>query len=565
MSTDNSSTEANGDCASLLQCHSYHVSSEESLSQWQLTQDGWRWAICSSVFPASAVSTSSKSSHEHLRLTCAFPESLDPNDCFSKFLSSNFLQHEVISSTNRAARKRQNKTCEAETWQDLDMNELMKWIGILELMQITETSSGCVQEYWKPNAFYFGTMSIQFNFSQHMSQHRWLQILNFLTFDCDISELFDAFNQRVEKTIAPGQALSICQLSQIDCSCSRSIDDWMCLCDMSTDLITRLPSSPSKSKHWSEQVRDSHTAILLGLTQPYHFSFRDVFVLSSKANADAVIQLHKRGINSILLSDNTLCTSPPFYPANILQVAMPPMNSCLICDRSFGGTNVRIIVKQFGSCAFCTNDAGGSIGCAQTSVSTSDLQEFSTKITKIAQFKRSVDEHTKSFMKPIRQAITDIQSFEKVNALVWMFALVEHNAKKLFDIIHSYADSPLLQFRARLANKILGGPTGEYVRQIQVDTSFIDHCESKKRRIAEAHRIVRLDNSAAQVQRQCSLACRCANKKSPSDSAPRTSNACSCAPSIPLCSKVCHAYHVLSQSEDIRSLFNANTCNNPNC
>jgi hypothetical protein len=562
MSSVDFITEADVNSAGIRKYYTDLVTSAHSLARLQHDRDGWRWEIQSSLLGAnSSLFTCSNQYYENLRRGCAFPKSHDPHDCFSKFMFSNFLEFTVISSTNRVARSRQrsNTVIETDSWQDLDMKEFMTWIGILELMQIAEPSTGCLQEYWQTNAFNFGTMSIHLNFSAHMSQHRWLQILKCLHFDGDITDLFDAFNQRVEKIVIPGQELTVCNISQFQLNYSNTIEDWMCLCDISSNLMMRLPSSPSKTRHWSEQIRDSNTVLLLGLTQPYHFSLREVFVVSSKCEADAIVQLQKRGIHGILLSDNTPRTLPPFYPVEISQILLPSTHSCLVCDRSFSGTNVRILFQRLSSCAFCTNDSSLNPHGSPNVVSVSDLKDLSKAMAKMSQFKCFIEEHIKSFMKPIRHAAVDSSDFEsvdKTSALICILAIVEYNAKKLFDILSSTTDSPLLQFRAKLANTLLNGPTCRILQSNRDKTTDFDSAECKKRRVAHAHRVVRLDNSTAQVQRQCSLACRCENKKGPKDPAPRTSNACSCSPSIPLCSKICHTYHVLSQL-DLLSKMNA--------
>lgn len=539
-------TEAEVDSASVRRYHSFLSSADDSLVRSQLERDGWRFAICKCVVsPGATRDTFPKRYHESLRWICAFNQPPDPHDCFSQFIFPNFLEHAVVSATNCAARRRSKASMGMEAWQDLDINELMTWIGVLEFMQIAETSSGCVQEYWKPNAFHFGTMSIQFNFSNHMSHHRWLQILKCLNFEGDVSELFDAFNQRVEKTIAPGQSLSVCKLPQFESNCSESFGDWACLIDSATGVFLRLPSGPSKTKHWSEQIRDPNTAFLLGLTQSYHFSFREAFVLSPHCRVDATVELRKRGIYAMVLSDNTPCTLPQSFPADILRAAVPSTSSCLVCDRTFGADNVRVVARQDVSCAFCTTES--SSNALPSRVSDSDLKEYSDSIAKIAQFQCSVEEHIKSFMRPIRQTAadsSDIENFDKMSALIWIFAIIDYNAKKMFDMSSNNTESPALHFRARLASKLLGSSQRHCVEE---NTLLLDNHDMKKRRLAEDHRIIRLDNSTSQVQRQCSLACRCANKKSQNDPPPRTSNACSCSPSTPLCSKVCHTYHVLSQ------------------
>jgi hypothetical protein len=548
MSSVESFSRADADDASLRKYYIYLTHSDSYPVQLQHERDGWQWAIHNGSFDAkSSQPTHSKRHHEKLRCACDFPETPDPHECYSKFVLQMFLDTAVISSTNRAARcrPRLSDAIEAEKWQDLDTNEFMTWIGILELMLIAEPSSGCLQHYWRPDAFNFGTMSIQFNFSNHMSHHRWLQILQHLNFDGDISELFDAFNQKVEKTIIPGQVLSVCQLSRFEINHSSASEDWMCLCDMSTNVIMRLPSSSSRTRHWSEQVRDANAVSLLGLTQPYHFSLREVLFTSSQCEVDAITQLHKRGITGVLVSDNTPGTLPPFYPVDILKISLTSAQSCLICDRSFSGTNVRIFFQQLGSCAFCTNDS--SLNGSQNDISVSNSKQLSKSLSKMSLFQSSVENHINLFTNPIRLAridSSDYECFEKMSALIRILAIVEWNAKALYDSASSIKDSPLLQFRARLANKLLSGPTSRSLHPHRDNSDILD---GKKRRIARSHRIIRLDNSTAQVQRQCSLACRCANKKSPKDPAPRTSNACSCSPSVPLCSKVCHTYHVLSQ------------------
>lgn len=539
-------TEAEADSASVRKYHSFLSSADDSLVRSQLERDGWRFAVCNSVVSPVARDTHPKRYHEGLRWVCAFPQPPDPHDCFSQFMFPNFLEHAVVAATNCAARRRPKASMEAEAWQDLDINELMTWIGVLEFMQIAETSSGCIKEYWEPNAFHFGNMTIQFNFSNHMSHYRWLQILKCLNFEGNVSEMFDAFNQRVEKTVLPGQALSICQLPRIKSNRSESFGGWTCLFDTSTGVFLRLPSSPSKTKHWSEQIRDPSTAFLLGLTQSYHFSFRKAFILSPQFQVDATVELHKRGIYTMLLSDNTPRTLPQYFPADVLRVAVPSTNSCLVCDRTFGIDNVRIVAQQCVSCAFCTTEI--SSNGLPSGVSALDLKEYSNSIATIAQFKGSVEEHIESFMRPIMQTAADsseIENFDKMSALIWIFAIIDYNAKKMFDIIScNKTESPVLHFRARLASKLMRGPQGHCVEE---NTTLLDNHDKKKRRLAEDHRIIRLDNSTSQVQRQCSLACKCFNKKSQNDPPPRTSNACSCSPSTPLCSKVCYTYHVLSQ------------------
>jgi hypothetical protein len=544
MSSVDFLTEAEADSASVRRYHGFLSSADDSLVRSQLERDGWRFAICDSVVsPGAMRDTYPKRYNESLRWICAFNQPPDPHDCFSQFIFPNFLEHAVVSATNYAARRRSKASMGMEAWQDLDINELMAWIGVLEFMQIAETSSGCVQEYWKPNAFHFGTVSIQFNFSNHMSHHRWLQILKCLSFEGDVSMLFDAFNQRVEKNIAPGQSLSVCQLPRFESNFSEYFGGWVCLFDSATGVFLRLPSGPSKTKHWSEQIRDPNTAFLLGLTQSYHFSFREALVLSPQMQIDATVELRKRGIYAMLLSDNTPCTLPQCFPADILRAAVPSASSCLVCDRTFGADNVRIVAQQNVSCAFCTEFGSTAL---PSRVSDSDLKEYSNSIAKIAQFQCSVEEHIKSFMRPIRQTVadsSDIENFDKMSALICIFAIIDYNAKKMFDISSNKTESPVLHFRARLASKLLSSSQRHCVEE---STLLLDNHDMKKRRLAEDHRLIRLDNSTSQVQRQCSLACRCANKKSQNDPPPRTSNACSCSPSTPLCSKVCHTYHVLS-------------------
>jgi hypothetical protein len=550
MSSVDSFTEADADDPSIRKYYIHLANSDNGPVQLQHDRDGWHWEIYNSLFDAQSSDLNHDKCDERLCCTCTFPELPDPFDCFSKFMFRNFLDNSVVPSTNRTARCRQRLKAETEgePWQDIDINELMTWIGILELMLIAEPTSGCLQEYWQPNAFNFGTMSIEFNFSKHMSHHRWLQILQRLTFDGDVAELFDAFNHRVEKTIVPGQVLSLCRLSRFESNHSSAAEDWMCLCDLSNKVIIRLPSSSLKTRHWSEQIRDSNAVLLLGLTQPYHFSLREVFFMSSQFEVDAIIQLHKRGIRGIFLSDNTPGTLPPFYPVDILQISLTSAKSCLVCDRSFSGTNVRIIFRQLGSCAFCTTDSG--LNGSPSVISVSNLKESSKSMAKMCQLKSSVECHIKPFMNRIRHAhidSSDYENFDKMSALVGVVAIVEYNAKALFDSMNSMKNSPLLQFRAKLAKKLLNSAKSRSLHPNRDSAVTFDVLDSKKRRIAQAHRVIRLDNSTAQVQRQCSLACRCANKKSPTESAPRTSNACSCSPSVPLCSKVCHTYHVLSQ------------------
>ena len=546
MSQVDALSEVEADDASVQNYYKYLASSVDWNFRSQLDRDGWRWEIHSNAVSPSSTHLKTirhKVHHETVRWACSFSESPSPQDCFSRFFFQNFLEQAVISSTNRSARSRVKATFEVEAWQDLDMNEFMTWIGILESMQIAETPTSCVEDYWQPNSFSFGAISIQFNFSKYMSQQRWLQILQCLNFDGDVSELFDAFNQNIEKTIIPGRALAICGISQLELSQSCSIKEWMCVSDLSAKMILRLPSSPSKVRHWSEQFRDPHTIQLLGLTQPYHFSFREAYIATSQCEADAIVQLHKRGIDSNLLSFNSPAGLPSFYPVDASRVLFRASNSCLVCDRSFCGKNVRVIMQQRGSCAICTDDSDSTGSTNPASI----LNDGSKMMKAMSHFTVLVDEHIKSFIKPIRQAVVDqseIENFDKMVHLIWVLSIVEYNAKQAFDVLSSKKEVPLSQFRAQLANELLSGRS---LPPKLESASVLNNAESKKRRIAEVHRVVRLDNSSAQVQRQCSLAHRCANKKSDNEPAPRTSNACSCSPSVPLCSKVCHTHHVLSQ------------------
>jgi hypothetical protein len=546
MSEVDSLTEGEADAASVQKYYKHLASSAGSNLQAQLARDGWSWQIHCNTFSASRTNLKTsrlKAQCEPVGWACAFSESPGPHDCYSRFFFQNFLEQVVIPSSNRSARSGMNATHEAKTWNDLDINEFMIWIGILESMQIAETPAGCIQEYWQPKSFAFGAISFRFNFSKYMSHHRWLQILQHLTFDGDVLELFDAFNQSMEKAFIPGRALSVCELSRFKLNPSDSVKEWMCISDWSTKIIMRLPSSPSKVRHWSEQFHDPTTILLLGLTQPYQFSFREAYVAASQCESDALIQLHKRGIDTIVLSDHASDELPPFYPVDALRVMLPSSNSCVVCDRSVGGKNVRIVIQQRVSCAFCPNDFSSRDSQHCFSVS----NECSNTMKAISQFKFLVDSHIKMFIKPIQQALADIshiENFEKINVLVWLLAIVEYNAKRAFDMISPETETSLSRFRAQLANQLLSDCSSP---QLFDRTSILGTVESRKRRIAEVHRAVRLDNSSAQVQRQCSLAHECANKKRDTDSAPRTSNACSCSPSVPLCSKVCHTHHVLTQ------------------
>ena len=121
-----------------------------------------------------------------------------------RFLPMDYIHNVIITATNQAGSRRQS-------FKDLSLEELMKFLGLMYAMEIVKMPRQCM--YWD-TSLSDSSLFPNMNFSKYMSRHRFEEILSFLQFSSDldkdkqIMEFLSAVNDNLLEALNPGNIIT---------------------------------------------------------------------------------------------------------------------------------------------------------------------------------------------------------------------------------------------------------------------------------------------------------------------------------------------------------------------